>query len=61
MYGGYKTRPSRIDPIYEQVVVRMYITIYLEIEVGIRTPNKSWIKGLLFKTFKSLLFPGMPK
>jgi hypothetical protein len=33
MYGGYKTRPSRIDPIYEQVVARMYITIYLEIDV----------------------------
>ncbi len=40
MYGGYKTRPSRIDPIYKQAVVRMYITIYLEIKVSTRTPQQ---------------------
>jgi hypothetical protein len=50
-----------IDPIYEQVVARMYTTIYFEIEVNTCTPNKSWIKGLLSKTFKSLLPVGKLK
>jgi hypothetical protein len=40
MYGGYKIGPSRIDPIYEQVVTRMYIAIYLEIEIITYTPQQ---------------------
>ncbi len=56
VYGGYKIGPSRIDPTYKQVVMKMYIAIYLEIEGRhLHLANKSRIKRLISKRFKIII------
>lgn len=45
VYGGYKIGPSRTNPSYEQIVARMYTTIYFKLKSTPTPYNKSQIKG----------------